>query len=79
MANDRAAPRYRVEEPAWIEYGGDKTPCIVRDLSASGALIEVSFPKNVPEQFTLVIPGHQLRLSSQVVRRSDFRIGIKFD
>jgi PilZ domain len=79
MIDGRATPRYRVEEAAWIEYGGDKTPCTVRDLSETGALIEVSHTKSVPEKFTLIIPGYQLRLPSSVVRRSEFRIGVKFD
>ena len=51
----------------------------MRDLSETGALIEVSHTKSVPEQFTLIIPGYQLRLPSRVVRRSEFRIGVKFD
>jgi hypothetical protein len=42
MVEDRAAPRYRVKKPAWIEHGGDKTTCTVRDLSLTGALLEIN-------------------------------------
>jgi len=79
MVEGRAAPRYRVETPAWIEHGGDKFACVVRDLSATGASIEVSYPKSVPEQFTLVIPEHRLRIASRVIRRTEFRVGIQFE
>jgi len=73
MIDGRATPRYRVEEPAWIEYGGDKTPCTVRDLSETGALIEVSHNKSVPEQFTLIIPAEAAQPRSATLRVSDRR------
>jgi hypothetical protein len=34
------APRFRVDKQAVAEYGGDKYPCVVRDISSSGAAIE---------------------------------------
>ena len=79
MVEGREAPRYRVRKLAWIEHGGDKITCTVRDLSITGASLEVSDPKNVPEKFTLVIPEDGLRIACQVVRRTEFRMGIKFE
>jgi hypothetical protein len=79
MVEDRAAPRYRVKKPAWIEHGGDKTTCTVRDLSLTGALLEVSDPNSVPTNFTLVVPEDGLKINCRVVRRTEFRIGIIFE
>ncbi|MGA2056197.1 MAG: PilZ domain-containing protein [Bradyrhizobium sp.] len=79
MVEGRAAPRYRVRKLAWIEHGGDKITCTVRDLSITGASLEVLDPKNAPEKFTLVIPEDGLKIACQVVRRTEFRLGIKFE
>jgi hypothetical protein len=79
MAEDRAAPRYRVRKPAFIKYGGDKISCTVCDLSLTGASLEVFDVKNAPAKFTLVIPEDGLEIPCQVIRRTEFRLGIKFD
>ena len=62
MVETRTAPRYRVKKAAWIEHGGDKIRCTVRDLSVTGASLEVFDPRNVPEKFTLVVPEDGLKL-----------------
>jgi PilZ domain len=79
MAETRIAPRHRVTKPAKIEYGGYKIPCTVRDLSITGAAIEVSDQREIPATFTLAIPDDGLKLPCRVVWRRDFRIGIAFD
>jgi hypothetical protein len=79
MIESRTALRFRVEKPAWIEHGGDKISCTVRDLSLTGASLEMFDPKSVPGKFTLIIPGDGLEILCRVVRRTEFRIGIKFD
>jgi PilZ domain-containing protein len=80
MIETRIAPRYRVMKPAEIEYGGDKIPCTVRDLSITGAALEVSDPTRIiPAKFTLVVPEDGLKLLCRVVRRTNSRIGVAFD
>ena len=79
MVETRAAPRYRVMKPAQIEYGGDRITCAVRDLSITGAALEISDPTVIPAKFTLVVPEDGLKLPCRVVRRTDFRIGVAFD
>jgi hypothetical protein len=79
MVETRAAPRYRVTKPAHIVYRGEKIACVVRDLSITGAALEVSDPTLIPAEFTLVVPEDGLKLSCRVVRRIDFRIGVAFD
>ena len=41
MVETRIAPRIRVMKAAKIEYGGIKTPCTIRDLSETGAALEL--------------------------------------
>jgi PilZ domain len=79
MVETRGAPRYRVMKPAIIEYGGEKVKCTVRDLSITGALLEVSAQAAIPETFTLIVPEDGLKLRCRVVRRADFRIGVAFE
>jgi hypothetical protein len=79
MVETRAAPRYRVMKPAQIEYGSDKSTCTVRDISTTGAALEVPDPAIIPEKFTLVLLDDGLKLACSVVRRTGFRIGVAFD
>jgi hypothetical protein len=79
MVETRIAPRLRVVKPAIIEYGGDKTPCTVRDISTTGAAIEVSHAAKIPPRFILILPEDRLRLLCQVVWRRDFRVGVAFE
>jgi PilZ domain-containing protein len=80
MVETRIARRYRVSKSAQIEYGGDKTPCTIRDLSETGAALEVSnFVGPLPAAFTLIVPEDRLKLPCRVVWRSSFKIGVAFD
>jgi len=54
----RIATRYKCDKRAIAEYGGDKYPCMIRDLSSTGAAIE-----SVPHRLEERLPkGHHLRL-----------------
>jgi hypothetical protein len=55
MVETRIAPRFRVTKPAKIDHGGDKINC-VRDISATGAAIEISNVVRIPDHFMLSIP-----------------------
>ncbi|MGZ5870531.1 MAG: PilZ domain-containing protein [Bradyrhizobium sp.] len=79
MVETRIAPRYRVMKRAQIEHGGDKIACTIRDLSITGAAVEVSDATGVPEKFTLVVSEDGLKLPCHVVWRREFRIGVAFD
>ena len=80
MVETRIAPRYRVMKLAKIEYGGKKIACTIRDLSITGAALEVpDRSSNVPQAFILVVPDDGLKLPCHVVWRREFRIGIAFD
>ena len=79
MVETRIAPRYRVSKLAKIEYGNNKIACTVRDLSTTGAAIEVADMGKVPATFTLVLPEDGLRLPCRMAWRSGFRIGVAFE
>lgn len=79
MVETRIAPRYRVMKPAKIEYSGGNIPCTIRDLSTTGAALEISNLFNVPETFTLVVQEDGLRLHCHVAWRKQFRLGVAFD
>ena len=79
MTETRIAPRHRVMKPAKIEYGGYKIACVVRDLSITGAALEVSDQRETPATFTLMMPDDGLKLPCHVVLRKDYRIGVAFD
>ena len=79
MVETRAAPRYRVTKPALIEHGGEKMKCTVRDLSITGAALEVFDSTLIPATFTLIVPEDRLKLPCRVVRRQDFQVGVVFE
>ncbi len=82
MVEDRIASRHRVSKPAKINFGGDKYVCIVRDISTTGAALElpdvVSQVRNA-KAFTLEIPEDRLMLPCRVVWQSGYRMGVTFD
>jgi hypothetical protein len=79
MVETRIAPRHRVMKPAKIEYGGIKTPCTIRDLSVTGAALEVSELGKIPATFNLIMPEDRLKLACRVVWRRDYRLGVAFE
>lgn len=81
MAETRIATRHRVDKRAIAEYGGDKHPCTVRDISATGAAIE--FPDLVSvlpfkNGFNLIIKDDGLKLACRIVWKSGYRMGVTF-
>lgn len=79
MVETRVAPRFKVAKQAKIDYGGVKTSCVVRDISATGAAVEFSDVIRLPTHFTLIVPEDALRLKCRVVWRRGYRAGITFD
>lgn len=80
MVETRIALRYRAVKVAKIEFGAAAViDCTVRDLSLTGAAIEVPSQAEIPEIFTLVMPDDGLHLPCHVVWRREYRIGVTFD
>ena len=78
----RIAPRFKCDKRAIAEYGGDKYPCIIRDLSSTGAAIEFPDPiKFIPiaRGFNLIMPEDGLKLPCRIVWKRDYRMGVTFE
>ena len=73
----RDRPRHRVLKGAKIEFGGSAIDCTIRNLSDTGAALDVTSPVGIPTDFTLVAEG--IRRPCRVVWRKEKRIGITFD
>jgi hypothetical protein len=80
MAEGRRAraPRYNVAKTGTIKFGDRAINCLVRNLSSTGAAMEVPNQPGIPERFVLAIPGDGLSLSCRIVWRKDHRIGVAF-
>ena len=79
MNEHRAAPRHRVLKTGMIEFAGESLPCTVRNLSASGARIEVNSPLWFPDRFVLAIPSEGWRKACHIVWRRERVIGVTFE
>lgn len=75
---NRNVRRRRVYKAAMIESPGGAFSCVVRDLSDTGAHLEVPSQIGIPHEFTLSIPTAELRRECRTVWRSARRIGIAF-
>ena len=73
----RIAPRHRVLKAGTIEFGGG-IDCVVRNISDTGAALEVTSPVGIPERFTLVIAQEHVTRPCRVMWRKEKRIGVAF-
>ena len=73
---NRIATRHRVLKGGKIQFGGGSIDCTVRNISDTGAALDVTSPLGIPEQFILVTDVSQL--PCRVVWRKEKRIGVTF-
>jgi hypothetical protein len=73
----RTAPRHRVLKGGRIQFGNSSIDCTVRNLSESGAALDVASPLGIPAEFTLATDDRQR--PCRVVWRKEKRIGVAFD
>jgi len=78
LQNNRAALRHRVLKAGTIEFNGGAIDCVIRNISDTGAALEVTSPVGIPETFNLVISGDHTTRPCQVAWRKERRIGVKF-
>jgi hypothetical protein len=75
---NREDPRSRMLKGASITFDGGAIDCTVRNISASGAALDVASPLGIPQEFFLVVPVDNLRQRCRVVWRKEKRIGVAF-
>lgn len=79
MEEKRSGPRMRVLKAGKIAFGGSAIDCTIRNMSSSGALLEVESPLGIPHRFILVIPADQISRPCRRIWVSERRIGVLFD
>ena len=55
-----------------------KLPCVIKDISVTGAKIDTLTIHAIPSQFILELPDHNLTIPSQVKWRRKTEIGVAF-
>lgn len=78
MIEKRGTPRHRVLKAGTVEFGNGGIDCRVRNLSDSGAALEVASPVGIPESVNLVIAADGLSRRCRVVWRKEKSIGVMF-
>ena len=78
MDEKRKHPRTEINEPAYVSSGGSVMRCVVRNISAEGAAIDVEEPAFVPAQFRLVMADDSSVRECRVAWIQKNRIGLNF-
>jgi hypothetical protein len=75
----RKAARRKVTKAGKIAFGRANLTCVVRDLSRTGAAIEVPNPASLPDKFKLILEMESASRPCVVVWRKARRVGVRFD
>ncbi|MBR0831476.1 PilZ domain-containing protein [Bradyrhizobium manausense] len=78
MNEKRAAQRHRVFKGGRITFEGRNIACTVRNMSISGAAIDLDGLVVLPSSFMLSIERDHFVRNCRAVWRSDKRIGLAF-
>jgi hypothetical protein len=78
MTERRATPRQRVFKAGTIEFDGAGIDCTIRNMSGTGAALEVASLAGIPHEITLNIVTSYIRQHCYVVWRKESRIGVAF-
>ena len=78
MEEKRKHPRTEINEPAYVSSGGSVMSCMVRNISAEGAAIDVENPAFVPPSFKLVIARDSTVHECRIIWIQKNRIGVTF-
>jgi hypothetical protein len=75
----RANPRKPVLMSGVIKFAGSTINCLIRNMTISGAALDVTNPREIPERFNLVVKADGTQIPCHVIWRQDERIGVAFD
>ncbi|MCG6204561.1 PilZ domain-containing protein [Rhodopseudomonas sp. HC1] len=79
MTERRSVPRQRVYKRGTVAFNSAGFECTVRNLSASGARIDLEGPVGLPEHFMLVIESDKVMHRCRPVWSSAQRVGVAFE
>ena len=78
MEEKRKHPRTEINQPAYVSAGGSVMTCVVRNISAEGAAIDIENPAFVPARFRLVMAADSSVHECQIAWIQQKRIGVAF-
>jgi hypothetical protein len=78
MEEKRKYPRTEINEPAYVSSGGSVMSCVVRNISAEGAAIDIENPAFVPPRFRLVLANDSSVHECRIAWIQQKRIGVTF-
>jgi len=76
---NRRATRRRVLKSATIEFDQGAYSCAVRNLSETGAALDVPYALAIPHEFTLTMDTDQVNRHCRVIWRKENRLGVTFE
>jgi hypothetical protein len=77
MQDRRSETRFNTFRHGSLSFAGRTIACVVRDLSLSGACLEVDDPDAIPGRFIVLMPPH-LNGTCEVAWRDSYRVGVIF-
>ena len=78
MTDRRATNRQRVFKAGTIEFNGQGIECIIRNVSPTGAALEVPSPIGIPHEIVVNFIARKIRLRAYIVWRIENRVGVCF-
>ena len=81
MSEKRSAPRLRsfLKGKAVFNNRQSTLDCLVRDISATGARLEVSNAVLLPDVFDLYVPQKETTYRARITWRGEGEIGVEFE
>jgi len=80
MSEQRRVVRRRVLKAAKIGFNrGSIIDCTVRNMSETGALLQVASPLGIPDSFDLMLDGEKTLWACRVIWRKERQIGVEFE
>jgi hypothetical protein len=78
MIDRRATTRQRVFKSGTIEFDGKGIECIIRNVSPTGAALDVPSPAGIPHEITVNFIAQNIRQHGYIVWRKEKRVGVSF-
>ncbi len=78
VEDNRQLRRTRALKAGTISFGGPTISCTVRNLTRSGAMLDVASPLGVPKEFTLVISSDEAHHECRIIWIQERRISVSF-
>lgn len=79
MTEQRKKQRLRTLKSGSISFAyASGIDCVIRNLSETGACLELATPAGIPETFALIIKPEGIKRNCQIAWRTARKIGVRF-